>query len=227
MSALAYYKFIFITELLSAELMVSFRKSKRDHFVLRLTCFIALIYLLVFLFPLPEKIAYSGWYSSLMFLAFFILTMLFLKGIYVISWNNVLFIAIAAYTIKHFTYIIFTLIGVITNLYSIINMYSASFIAIADLDFSLVFYIMIYLFTYVFFYVVIYFIIGEKVNRQDDIKLEKTHLLFVSAFAILVDIVLNSFVVYEGGRTVGGKRHQLLLQYFVLFVGFLRTAQFA
>lgn len=61
-------------------------------------------------------------------------------------------------------------------------------------------YLIFYLSTYIFFYTTLYFIIGQRINRQEELRLKTSHLLFVSAFALLVDIVLNSFVIYDIGE---------------------------
>lgn len=204
MSSLFFYKFVFITELLAAELLISFRKPKRSLFALRLAGAAVLLYAAVFFFPLPERIAYTGWYSCLMFLCFYALSFLLLKFIYALSWNEALFVSVVAYTIKHFCYSLFTMIGLVTNLYSIVNLYSPDPIA-GELDHAFIFYWLIYFSTYLFFYIVLYFVIGVRVNRREQIRLKTSHLLFISAFAMLVDIVLNSFVVYEvEAGVVGG-----------------------
>ena len=204
MSSLFFYKFVFITELLVAEMLVSFRKPKRRLFALRLGCAVLLVYAVVFFFPLPEHIAYSGWYSCLMFLCFYALAFLLLKFVYTISWNEALFISIVAYTVKHFCYSLFSVIGYVTNLYSVVNLYSPDPFA-GELDHAFVFYWLIYFSTYLFFYIVLYFVIGARVNRREQLRLKTPHLLFVSAFALLVDIVINSFVVYEvDAGVVGG-----------------------
>ena len=43
----------------------------------------------------------------------------------------------------------------------------------------------------------LYFVIGQRINRAEELRLKLPHLLFMSAFALLVDIVLNSFVIYD------------------------------
>ena len=58
--------------------------------------------------------------------AFFALTLPLLAFVYAIPWNEVLFLAIVAYTVKHLCYSIFMLIGVTTNLSSIVNLYSSA-----------------------------------------------------------------------------------------------------
>ena len=39
----------------------------------------------------------------------------------------------------------------------------------------------------------LYFVIGQRINRAEELRLKLPHLLFMSAFALLVDIVLNRF----------------------------------
>lgn len=196
MSALFYYKIVLITELLVAEFLISFRKKKRRLFALRLIGALLLVYAGVILFALPDSVADTGWYSCIMFLSFFAASMLLLKFVYKISWPNVLFVAIVAYTIKHLSYAIFSLIGAATNLYSVVNMYSTAPIE-GGPDASTTLIMLLYLSTYIFFYTVLYFVIGQRINRAEELRLKLPHLLFMSAFALLVDIVLNSFVIYD------------------------------
>ena len=72
MSQLFLYKIVFITELLIAEFLFSFRFNKRKNFVLRLIIGIVISYLVAIFYPL---ISYTGWYSSLMFFILFIISL--------------------------------------------------------------------------------------------------------------------------------------------------------
>lgn len=67
MSMLSLYKLLFMSELLIAEGLVSFRLNKRRFFVLRCIAAIILCYAVALLFPLPPRVAYSWRYTSLMF----------------------------------------------------------------------------------------------------------------------------------------------------------------
>ena len=198
MSSLSIYKLVFVTQLIAAEGMISYRKKKYPYFALRLVAALSGLYLVAWVFPLPEQIAYTGWYTSGMFLFLFTLCTASLKFLFRIRWSETLFISITAYTIKHFAFVVARLLQVFTGLNGLINLYSAEKVDILHPDRSVVLYAVFSLSVYIFLYAVCYFVIGEKINDSEDMKLNKTHLTVISAFAILVDIVLNSFVVYSG-----------------------------
>lgn len=71
MPQLFYYKLVFLTELLIAEFLFSFRLNRRKHFAFRCLVGLAFCYLTTFFFPL---LSYSGWYSSMMFCIIFLCT---------------------------------------------------------------------------------------------------------------------------------------------------------
>lgn len=87
MQSLFYYKFVFMTELLIAETIFCFHLRRRKYFVLRLFGAIAICYLVAGFYPLAS---YTGWYASLMFIAFFLCGFLSIPLCFETSWKNAL-----------------------------------------------------------------------------------------------------------------------------------------
>ena len=55
MSALFWYKLLFMTEIIIAEILFTAKKKKRSHFVLRVALSIAVCYIVAVVFPEPKE----------------------------------------------------------------------------------------------------------------------------------------------------------------------------
>lgn len=128
MSELFWYKLIFLTQLLVAEGLFTFRLKKKNHFCLRMAVALIISYAVAVFFPLIKPYAYSAWYTSLMFLCIFAVTFLLLKFVYDSTWINVFFYAVTAYTVQHISYQLFTLLLSSFGFIQTDNMYSSAFV---------------------------------------------------------------------------------------------------
>lgn len=194
MSALWWYKLLFMTELLAAEALFTFRLQKRGYFALRAALVVAVCYAVAALYPLPTKVSYSGWYASLMFLVLFATTFCALLFVYKISAVKLLFCGITAYTVQHLSYELFALLS---NVFSFggMDMYDSGILDFSTLNSGTVIAALVYFDLYVIVYGVSYWIMGKRFNAYADVDLNVALLLFVAAI-LLIDIVLNAFTVY-------------------------------
>ena len=78
-TALFWYKLVFMAELIVACCMFTCKLRHRSNFVLRFIGMLCVCFLSAFLFPVAF---YNAWYSSLMFLALFVIATLSFKICY-------------------------------------------------------------------------------------------------------------------------------------------------
>ena len=198
MSMLSLYKLLFMTELLLAEALVSFRLKRRKLFVLRLIAALAVCYVVAVFFPMPERIAYSWWYTSLMFILLFSVTLGALLLVFRISVSTAVFCAITAYTVQHFAYETFSLIYNISGLEGGFDMYPGSAFDINNFTTGTAISILIYLDVYVITYGITFYIINSRLKffESGEVHLKKFYMIFMSSLLLLIDVILNAVVVY-------------------------------
>lgn len=194
MTGLSLYKLLFVAELLIAEGICTFRMQRRKYFVIRLLVSLAVCFLVAFFFPVVE-ISYTGWYTSLMFLILFFLTLCGVLACFKISFKNAFFCATVAYTAQHLSYEIFKLVLMPFDILVANNLYGDSIIDLSKMSNTTVIVMLVYFDICLVVYAVTYFIIGKKL-RGGDLRLKNTSMLILSAVILLVDIILNAVVVY-------------------------------
>ena len=102
---LFWYKLVFMTELLLGETLFVHRLKRRGGFAWRVAVAVAVCYAVAFFFPLP-----------FLFLALFIVTVGGLLLCFDEPLVNILFCAIAAYSVQHIAYQLYNLIIGLTGL---------------------------------------------------------------------------------------------------------------
>ncbi len=195
MTQLACYKILFMTELLIAQFMFSIRLSRRKHFVLRLVGGIVLCYVVAFLFPVSAEFSYNGWYSSCMFLCLAMCALFMLMFAFRIPWGVGLFCLITAYTVQHIAYETYNLFAILFGLDGS-GMYGSSIIDLANITILDCFKALVYLDVYLLVYWLSYILLGKRLVSDGQVVLKNVQTLFLSALILVVDIVLNAFIVY-------------------------------
>ena len=190
------YKMLFMTELFIAELLFFSRVEKRSYFLLRMVGALATSYIIAICFPLFKEIAYTGWYSSFMFCFLFMVSMFAMWFSYKISLMNAFFCAIAAYTAQHLSYEIFSFIFSFfdVSMGNVLYGQGSSIISLFG-DFWVVALIG-YIDIYITVYGAIYLLFARKISKNIDFKLEQGKFFFLAVLILLIDIILNSFIVY-------------------------------
>lgn len=200
MTALFWYKILFITQLLIAEILFFLKFERKKHFAVRAVCAVLICYVVAVLFPLNDEIAYSGWYTSLMFVALFFVSMLASIFVWEVSWVEALFCSITAYTVQHLSYelvaLIFSLLGVAFAQ----NVYGSQVITIDGILEEGVDKFLgcaaIYIVVYLLIYGAAYLMFSAKFKRGAGLHLKNLNLLALCGLMLLIDIVLNAFIVY-------------------------------
>ncbi len=194
MTGLDYYKLLFVAELVIAEALFTFGMARRKLFPLRLIAALAVCFTVAYFYPTFEG-SNNGWYTSLMFLALFGVTLCGILFIYRISFKKASFLAVAAYTAQHLAYEVFKLICLPFDVFIAKLMYGNEAVSISSLNLSTVIFALVLADIYLVVYAAAYFFIGKKI-RNKDVELKSTSMLVSSAVILLVDIILNAFVVY-------------------------------
>lgn len=188
------YKFVFIIEILIAMHLFSFRRKKRNHFVLRLVggtlaCLgLGAIYPIAFYTPL---------YSSSMFFVLFFICTLSLWFVYDIPFRVVFYLSILAYTVQHFAHEVYALLansfGFVIS--SSMGLYGDAAIDLSKVENGAIVVALIYVEVYLLCYWVLYKIFAKKIN-QEDIRISNFSIMIFTSLILLVEIVLNSFTLY-------------------------------
>lgn len=194
-SNLTFYKLLFVAEIIVAEFLFTFHLKKRKLFALRAVGCIVLLFLIAAFFP--EAVS-NALYSSFMFLTLFALTVPALKFCYDEPWQNIVFCATAAYTLQHFAYELanLALCLIVWGKSPILGMYDtgqADFWAFDKQSFLL---ISVYLLCYFAAYWLVYLVFGKKIKKGNEMRIKSLSLLFLIGAGLLVDIVLNSVLIY-------------------------------
>ena len=195
---LLFYKIVFAAEIFVAEFLFTFRLKKRKLFVLRyISCAAVLIGLILSTALIPVSWD-NPWTMSLTFLVIFALTVPILMFCYCERWINLLFCAIAAYTLQHFSYELATVLLSLVTLgkNSIFGIYSDTPIDFLAFDKLSVFFMLVYLLCYVGAYWLFFSVYGKRISSGSDMKIKSVSLMFLIGMGLLTDILVNSFVVY-------------------------------
>ena len=190
---LFWYKAIFMTELLIAEFIFSFRLKRRSFYFPRLFGSVALCYGAAIGFPLPF---YNAAYCSLMFSCFFVITVAQLEFCYKEPLANVVFCAIAGYTAQHIAFELYELIITASGLnggspQEIYGNSDGIYEPFKRPDTEL-----IYFFDYIIVYWLMYVLLGRKIKKNEPLQLKNTVVLVFVALVVGSAIVLTSLVTY-------------------------------
>lgn len=195
MTGLSSYKLLFVAELIIAEGICLFRIQRRKYFILRLLASLAVCFSVAYFYPVMEKIAYTGWYTSLMFLALFFLTLCGILFSFKISFKNAFFCATVAYTAQHLSYEIFKLVLMPFDILISKALYGNTIIDLSKMSSTTAIAMLVYFEVCLAVYALAYFLISRKF-RGGDLRIKNTGMLILSAAILLVDIILNAVIVY-------------------------------
>ena len=198
-SYFAFYKVIFMVQLLIAEALFTFRLRRRSLFWLRWCLSAALCLACAALFPWEPQGPVS---LSLIFLLLFALTLACGFFCFKVSALSLLFCMAIAYAVQHFGYCVsncmLLLSGLNANVYGIYTeeVLSQHFLPVNE-AFGFIFSFVIYYLSYYLFYL----FFARRIRKKEDLRLRSLSLFVVSGFAILLSVVVNAAVVY--GTTDG------------------------
>lgn len=191
---LFWYRLVFMTELLVAEGLFTYKLKKRKHFFLRAAAATVASYAFTFLFPIAT---FDAFYISVMFFALFAFTVFALAFCYNAPLLSVFFCALAAYTVQHTAYEIYSFIVTVSGLdVGNTGAYGQSGGGAASNE-NLPFTAIIYADSYAVIYWLAYLFFGTRIRKNADLRINNVYLLVLAALIVVVDIVLNAVVTYR------------------------------
>ena len=188
-SSLFLYKLMFMVNLIAAQTMFLFRLNKKPRYGVRITLCTAFSFVFVFFFPI---LAYNALYSSFMFFTFFVLTILTTKTCYDINWRSCIFCTVAGYSVQHLASVLYDIVITVGLFDNAAQMYSdAAASTIKPLN------MLILAEVYALVYWCMYHLLGRRIKRNEDLTIKSPSLLALLVLVVLVEIVLNAFVIYR------------------------------
>ena len=195
MTAFQVYEFLFMSELIVAGALFSYRFARRSKFPLRAACAIIFCYLAVFALSMTGA-AGEGWQASLIFMAMFAVFCGAFMFVYDISVKGMLFCTIAAYTAQHLAYEIFKLIFTQFDILIAQDMYGSDPFDLSSIGTETLVAALVYVNIYLAVYASVQFIIGRKIGDGKDLRLKGAGMFVLSGMILLIDVFLNAVVVY-------------------------------
>lgn len=188
-SSLFLYKLLFMVNLIVAETLFLFRLKKKPKYGARFALCTVFSFAFVFFFPI---LSYSAAYSSFMFFTFFVLTILTTKVCYDINWRSTLFCTVAGYSMQHLASVLYDIVITVGRFDGGAQMYSDT--AASSINpFSLLIFVQVYALVYW----ALFHLLGSKITRNEDLTIKSPSLLMLLTLTVLVEIVLNAFVIYR------------------------------
>ena len=188
-SSLFLYKLLFMSNLIIAETMFLFRLNKKSNYGVRFTLCTVFSFAFVYFFPI---LSYSALYSSFMFFTFFVLTIFTTKVCYDINWRSCLFCTVAGYSMQHLASVLYDIVVTVGRFDGAAQMYSDT--TAGNIN---PFTMLIFVEVYALVYWLIFHLLGHKIEGNEDLAIKSPSLLMLLALTVLVEIVLNAFVIYR------------------------------
>ena len=197
------YKLLFMVQLLVGEAVFLYHLERKQNFRLRAMLCAAALLAVAALFPIPWE---NAWYVSFLFLSLFLLTLLALLFCFDEPFGNLLFCAVAGYTVQHLAYLVYTTFNDITQFSAIfgsfVQPYAAESTALSDWAWLS---IVIYADAYFMIYYGAFDLLDAKLKANHNLRLGRNSI--VSGLLIAADVIFNMVTNYY---TVGNRVSLLL-----------------
>lgn len=191
---LNWYRLVFLVELLLAELMFTFRLKKRKHFWYLLPCCLIVTILITYFYPLITP--YTWWYTSIMFLVIFMLSLISLLLLFDEKPVTIIFLAVASYMIQHIAYQANNSIMYFCNLLDPASegVYGETIPNSIEFSYASFF---IYLISHLIIYILCFIFFANKIKKDMTATISNNALVFFIAFIFVIIVGMNAFVVYN------------------------------
>ncbi len=194
---LFWYKTVFMIELLIAEHLFSSNLEKAKHFSLKMPLCLLGSIAIAFALPLVPGYYATAWYSSLLFLTMFAVGIGVLRICYKGSGKDIMFCAIAGYTVQHISQESFELFNILANLNGKVSsdFYGAPTVEQSSSVGVTAFALLVYFSVFIIIYAAAYILYGSKERGLPD-KMKNSYMVIVSFIIILFDAIISSVVTY-------------------------------
>ncbi len=188
------YKLLFMLQLIAGEGLFLLRLGRKRRFCFRLAVSTAGLLAAAALFPIPFE---NAWYVSFLFLSLFSLTLLALWFCFDEPFGNLLFCAVAGYTVQHLAYLIYAAFDDATQFSvifgSFVQPYAAGPTSFTDFAWlSVVFYVDAYFIVYL----TAFELLDPKLKTNHDLRLGRNSIVGHTGLLIVADVIFNMVTNY-------------------------------
>ena len=181
-----WYKLLFMAELILSECLFAARIERRNNFALRMVLSCAALLAVAFAIPVPD---YNVVVISGVFFTLFACTLLAMVACLRTNFRNILFCAVAGYTLRHFAYVVFITLndltfyalGILTGISAGFDPYGAPLLDI--LSSQSILSAILYLFSYFLVFWIGQHIYAERIHPNDSML---AHTSFIAIAAIML-----------------------------------------
>lgn len=186
-----------MTELIIAELMLTSHYPKRQGIGYLAPLAVIMCYAVAALYP--SQIVNTWFSSSIMFVLFFAVTVGGLTMCYRVKFVNLLFCAVAAYTVQHIAYLLFSLVNVtLLDSQAFITLaYENTEISLRNIGGMTAFSLVLYAALYFVVYIAMQAILKPRVGKDSDLSFKSPIVIGFIGFALVADIIISDMFRYE------------------------------
>lgn len=188
LTSLSVYKLQFMAALLIAQGLFLLRLPVRSRFPLRAAAAAAGCFLAALAFPI---LSYDALYISVMFLAFFALTIPAARFCFGAGWRGCVFCTVAGYSVQHLASVCYDMALTIAGFSGSNQVYSNAPARFDPIPAA------IFLEVYALVYWALYQLFARRMKKGEDMDIQRPSLLVLVALTVLVEIVLNAVVIYH------------------------------
>ena len=188
LTSLSVYKLQFMAALLIAQGLFLLRLPVRSRFPLRAAAAVAGCFLAALAFPI---LSYDALYISVMFLAFFALTIPAARFCFGAGWRGCVFCTVAGYSVQHLASVCYDMTLTIAGFSGSNQVYSNAPARFDPIPAA------IFLEVYALVYWALYQLFARRMKKGEDMDIQRPSLLVLVALTVLVEIVLNAVVIYH------------------------------
>lgn len=187
---LFWFKFIFLLEIIIAEVLIAYRMKRKKHFALRASLAAVCLLAVTFAFPVPF---YNAIYSSFLFIGIFLCTLVALKFCLDESWGNVVFCGFFSYNEQHIAFQLYSMLCLFLGIDANSNIYGGDPSAGMDGFAALIFCV-----STVAVYTCCWAVMAYRANRLNgSFRLKSLKILLLSIVVVMLNVILHAFVVYD------------------------------
>ena len=196
--ALFWSRFVFLTELILAEVLLVWRLKRRNTFWIRLPLAVLGVYALTFAVPTWD----NAFYAPFMYLMIFALTVGAVMVLFKERFIKTLFCGVAGYTLQHIAVEVFGLCAVTMGFYGASSLYgntSFDFMIIYDSTGTTAisgnpFTIMVYGFVYGITYFCGHRFICHRLGGKSDFGVDNKKMFVIAVIILFFDLVVSSVI---------------------------------
>ena len=188
LTSLSVYKMQFMAALLIAQGLFLLRLPVRSRFPLRAAAAAVGCFLAALAFPI---LSYDALYISVMFLAFFALTIPAARFCFGAGWRGCVFCTVAGYSVQHLASVCYDMALTIAGFSGSTQVYSNAPARFDPIPAAF------FLEVYALVYCAVYQLFARRMKKGEDMDIQRPSLLVLVALTVLVEIVLNAVVIYH------------------------------